>query len=213
MKKILLVLFVVINISLNAQNNSTFKHKIGVYVGSSFVGMNTNMWIKDGNRVVKDAYATPVPMLSYTYMATDKIGFGVAGSYQLFNFDLLPLDASLSAIVMKINRYNVNLHAKYYFLNNQTFDIYAGGRIGGTFWYGNVSFDELFNYLEHITPDFIPSSLINKIVPSNLPFTKISLAGQLNFGVDYYFIDNVGIKAEMAVGAPYWVLTGLNIRL
>lgn len=213
MKKILIILFVAFSISLNAQNNSTFQHKIGLQIGSSLIGMNTNLWIKDGNKFVKNAYATPVPALSYTYMASDNVGFGIAGSYQLFNFDLLPLDASSNAIIMKINRYNINLHAKYYFFNNQTFDIYAGGRIGGTFWYGNVSFGQLFDYLEHILPDFIPSSFINNIVPSKLPFAKISLAGQLNFGVDYYFIDNVGIKAEMAFGAPYWVLSGLNIRL
>ncbi|MBN2891895.1 MAG: hypothetical protein JXL97_08515 [Bacteroidales bacterium] len=211
MKRILLVVvFFAINVSLFAQKND-FQHELSLDAGSSFLGFNTNVWVSGS--LVKQAYAIPVSVLSYTFKPEPNFGVGVAASYQLFYFDLLPINASSSAVVMNINRINVSAHAKYYFVSEQNFDVYAGGKLGGTFWFGKVSFQELYDYITVIAPDFLEPILQKRIIPSNLKFATSFFTGQLNLGGDIYFTDNVGLKLEMAVGAPYWALVGLNVRL
>lgn len=210
MKKLFFLINVILISVVSFSQTSNAQHKINLGVGSSFLGFNTNMWVEGD--LVKDAYATPVPQFSYTHMIDKKIGVGFAGTYQLYFFDLLPLDATSSAVVMKINRYNGTFHGKYYFLNNNNLDVYVGGRIGITFWQGNVSFSQLNNYLAKIAPPFISDALIKSVVPSNLKFAKPSFAYQLNLGGNFYFTKNVGIKIETGFGAPYWAMTGINLR-
>ncbi|MBN2663372.1 MAG: hypothetical protein JXR68_06955 [Bacteroidales bacterium] len=211
MKKIFLVIAgIVFSLSLFAQSFDA-THKIGIGVGSSFLGLNTNMWVK--GVLVKDAYASPVPQLSYTFMADENIGVGFAATYQFFYFDLFPIDAQSSAVIMKINRFNATFHLKYYFINNNKLDVYAGGRLGITYWQGNVSFSQLNDYISRIAPAFISDALISKVVPSNLIFRKPFFAYQLNLGGNVYVTKNIGLKIETGLGAPYWAMTGLNLRL
>lgn len=210
MKKIFLVLiFIVFSLSLFAQSFDA-THKIGLGVGSSFLGLNTNLWVKGS--LVKDAYASPVPQFSYTFMADENVGVGFAATYQLFYFDLFPIDAQSSAVIMKINRFNATFHLKYYFLNKDKFDVYAAGRLGLTYWQGNVSFSQLNDYLSRIAPSFISDALISKVVPSNLIFRKPFFAYQLNLGGNLYITKNIGFKMETGFGAAYWAMTGLNLR-
>jgi len=207
-KLIILITIIALNLTIRAQSYE--QHQIGLGVASSFLGFNTNMWV-DGD-LIKKATASPVPQFSYTYMLEEKIGVGFAGTYQLFYFDLFPIDSQSSAVIMKIHRYNATIHAKYYFVNQQRFDLYASGRIGATYWHGNISFSQLNNYLARIAPPFISESLIKRVVPSDLVFRKPFFAYQLNLGVDIYFTKNIGLKLETGLGAPYWALTGLNVR-
>lgn len=216
MKNIFLASLIIFSFSLNAQN-SNFKHRIGLNIGSSSLGYTTNVWIKDGSGLVKKAYATPVMQLSYTYMLGKRFGFGGAVAYQKFYLDLLPLDAQSSAAIMNVNRTNFTVHAKFYYINNKRFDLYSGVRLGGTFWNGNISFQQLYDYLSKIIPPIVPESfsnnMLSKIVPSKVKFAKTFFSGQFNFGADVFFTNNIGVKMELAVGAPYWALAGLNIRL
>lgn len=211
MKKFLaIVMFLAIGFTSFAQN-SFYQHKLGLNAGSSFLGMNTNAWVKGA--LVKRAYATPTGVLSYTYMVEKNVGVGIAGAYQMYYFDLLPIDAQSSAALFKINRVNLALTGKYFFVNNPNFDMYGGAKVGGTFWYGEVSFGQLYDYIGRIAPDFIAPILQKRIIPSNLPFAATFFSMQLNFGADFYFSEHVGIKTEVAFGAPYWGLLGVNVRL
>ncbi len=210
MKKIILLFILIFSIvKINAQTND-LKHRPAINIGSSFIGLNTNMWVQGS--LVNDAFASPVPVISYTYMLEDKIGFGGSVSYQFFNFDLLPLNSHSSALKMNINRLNASIFGNFYFANQQNFDIYLGGRFGRTFWFGNVTFDELYNYLSHILPSFVSDNIVNEIVPSDIKFFKSFFSYQVYLGGDIFFTDNIGLKIETAVGSPYWALAGLSFK-
>ena len=216
MKKLILVFFIISGLILNAQN-SDYKHIIGLGVGSSSFGYFTNVGIKDGNNFVKKAYATPVFDISYNFMINKRFGFGAAVGYQNLYFDLLALDTLSSAVIMNINRTNLSIFGNFYFINNKNFALYSGLHLGATFWSGNISFQQLYDYLLRIIPPIVPESystkMISKVIPSKIKFANTFFAGQINLGSNIYFSNNIGIKMEFAIGAPYWGLLGLNIRL
>ncbi len=211
MKKTFLIIasFICLVNFINGQQINQ-KHRIGVNAGSSFLGFNTNLWLH--GRLINEAYSSPLPQFSYTYIPENKLGIGAAISYQYFYFNLLPINSQSSAVIMKINKLNFSLHTKFFVINNRNFDLFLGARIGRSFWFGNISFSQLYNYLRQIAPDFISNILLNKIVPTDIKFTDSFFSYQLNIGGNYYLNKNIGIKSEIAIGSPYWGLLGLNFR-
>jgi len=212
MKKILLItlcFFITVN-SFSQKSSTDFKHNISLSDCSSLLGLTTNMFIKDGAGIVVNAYASPIPHLSYTYKLTENFGVGITGTYQLFNFEL-------SVMQMKIHRINPSLHLDYYIVTDDKIDVYGGGRIGYTIWTGNVTFSELRQYINSIIPsfvsNFIPQSFYNSIMPSDLKLFKTFVSYQAYVGTHIYITPNFGIKAEVAIGSPYWGLIGVNVRL
>ncbi len=211
MKKIAF-LFVIFITSLNlVGQNEDLKHRIGLNAGSSIWGTTTNTLVHGS--LVKKAKALPVPVISYTYEVAQDLTFGVTASHQLFAFELFPIDTLSNIVDIKINRLNCAFKTNYYFINKSNFDLYMGAKLGGSFWFGNISFKTLYDYIVRISPPLIEDVVIKNIVPSNVKFVSFFFSGQLNVGFDYYFIKNVGINAELAIGAPYWAATGLTFRL
>ncbi len=208
-RKLILIIAIIFSINLSAQTNS-YQHKIELNVGSGFFGFTTNMFIKGG--LVNRAYATPIPHLAYTYKLDDNIGIGASVSYQRFNFDLLPLDANSSALLMQINRLNGSLHATYIITQSNNFDLYVGGKLGLTAWYGNISFQQLYDYAAQFLPSFVPASVLDNIIPSNAKFFQTYISYQVYGGADFFISKHIGIKTELAIGATYWAEIGLNYR-
>lgn len=217
MKKFIIVIVLITmqyEIILSQQTNTVHQHKISLAIGSSVMGIVTNYWLI-GNLVNK-TYASPMPQLSYTYKIDKNIGIGPALSYQYFGLDLLPINQQSSGIVMKINRTNLSGHFTFSTNLNKSLTLYAGGRLGLTFWSGNITFEELSNYLSSFSGNIILNSIIGRITktiqPSNVRFFKTFISYQVLGGTEIYFTDNIGMKFEMAIGSPYWALAGLNYR-
>ncbi len=209
MKKILIILFVAVGFSLNAQTD-IYKNQLELNVGSSFIGYNTNKWIKGS--FVNDVYATPLPQITYENMIVPRLGVGASAAYQLFHLDLLPLDSNSNVLVTNINRLNTSLMIKFYVLDQRNYNMFLGVKLGGTFWFGNISFSQLYDYVSALAPDIISNLIIKRIIPSNIRFAQLFMAYQLNIGGNYYFTDHFGVKTELAVGSPYWGSIGLSYR-
>lgn len=198
-----------------SQEKSTLEqHKISLGLGSSVMGVLTNYWLIGS--LVNKTYASPMPQISYTFKVNKNIGIGPALSYQYFGLDLLPINQQNSGIVMKINRTNLSGHLSFLANLNKSVVLYAGGRLGFTFWLGNITFAQLSSYLSSFSGNMILNSIIGSITkrlqPSDVRFFKSFISYQVFGGADIYFTSNVGLKFEMAVGSPYWLLTGVNIR-
>jgi hypothetical protein len=221
MKKFLIILaFIITSYPVlmaqdSIQNVNTQPKKwnqISVGLGTSLWGSLTNVFVKGA--IVKKAFATPVMSLQYTRLWTKKIGVGAGIYYQNFHYDLLPLDNSKSGLNANINRMNFSLHTEYYFVQNKKFDMYFGGEIGMTFWWGKVSFNALRDYVNDVFSDFpFIADQINKVlIPSDNNFATHNFSKQIYGGMDYFFNKNIGLKAELALGAPYWSKIALNVR-
>ncbi len=190
---------------------STYQHKINICVGSSMWGILSNTLIK-GNLVDK-AYATPVFHAAYGYEVFDNVFLGPGLSYQFFHFSLFPLDSSHNALVTNINRLNINLHSEWYVVRQHNFNIFVGGQLGITFWSGELTFNQLIDYVKKIIPfDNLTNSIIDAYAPSNKKFFDYGISKQLYVGVNKYFSPNIGLHGELALGAPYWTEIGLTYR-
>lgn len=95
----------------------------------------------------------------------------------------------------RASRHNFGVRALFHFGDNDDFDPYFGVRIGMARWTfkNNIEggddvglFDETF--------------FRNRVLP------------QAIFGVRYFFLPFLGVNAEIAVGFPYYLSTGINFR-
>lgn len=197
----------------NIENNTEidYKNNISGGIGSSLYGFVTNTFITTGS-IVKKAYAIPVLHLEYQREVEEDIYFGLNASYQYFYFDLIPIDTSHSAILTKINKLNLGLSADYFFMNQQKFNMYFGGRIGLTFWEGKISFNELIDYTNQLFPSFLSNIITNRLIPSSKSFFYTSYSLHLHLGFDAYFTKNIGIRGELGFGSPYMAMIGINYR-
>lgn len=134
----------------------------------------------------------PVMQLSYDYMITDFLSAGAAGSYQQYKFS-----DNTGKIVLK--RMNFALRALFHYGKSDKLDMYSGIRLGMTNWgfsYDVDSGDPTLAALE-----------------GSDSLTGIHFSPQLvAFGIRGYFTDNIGANIEFAVGAPYFMMGGINYR-
>jgi len=216
MKKLILILvliFGLLNIGKSQTNtpNDAKWQQVTLGFGSSVPGILTNVLAK--STYINSSFATPVFNLTYSYLLQDNISVGAVVGYQDAYLDLLPLSSQTSGITFNLNRLNLSLHTEYYFMQSDKFDMYLGGKVGFNSWWGKISFSELIDYLNEIIPyDFISEAVVKDLVPSDNKFHSINFTYQFTAGLDYFFTKNIGIKAELAFGAPYWANLGLNYR-
>lgn len=216
MKKTILIFVLVFGL-LNHGQSQTITPKdakwqqVSLGLGSSVPGILANVIAKSS--YINSSFATPVINLTYSYLLQDNISIGAVVAYQDVYFDLLPLPSHSSGITFNVNRLNLSLHTEYYFVQNDNFDVYLGGKVGFNTWWGKVSFTELIDYLNEIIPyELITDAIVKDLVPSNENFHSINFTYQFTAGMDYFLTKNIGVKAELAFGAPYWANLGLNYR-
>ena len=112
-------------------------------------------------------------------------------------------DTVISQGTVNLNRTTLTLRAGYAFLSNEKHVAYGGLRIGTTLWRVNFDGDLKVNDGEQLG-----KSLSNINIPVTLP------TGHLFLGYQYYFIENIGLHAELGAGfGPYTLQGGLSIRI
>ncbi len=97
---------------------------------------------------------------------------------------------------MRLTRHNFGIRALFHFGDNDDFDPYFGVRIGMSRWTystkGVDAGDDIGLFDETV--------FRNRVLPQAL------------FGVRYFFLPFLGVNAEIAVGFPYYLSTGINFR-
>jgi opacity protein-like surface antigen len=95
----------------------------------------------------------------------------------------------------RATRNNFGLRALFHFGDNDDFDPYFGVRIGMARW----TFKSNVDGYEGLGL-FDDTVFRNRVLP------------QVCFGVRYFFLPFLGVNAEIAVGFPYYLSTGINFR-
>ena len=95
----------------------------------------------------------------------------------------------------KIRRSNVSITPRFHFAPTDHFDLYAGARIGFTFWSTKVDakdtrFDDLDRFAKLATPSF-----------------------GITTGARLFFTDNLAVHGEVNIGAPNILGLGLSYKL
>lgn len=190
MKKLL---FITVAAILFASTNSyaqDYKSTVSADAGFSIVGTLINAVV---NVDTLGGYSSvPVMQLSYDYMVTDFLSAGVAGSYQQYKFS-----DETGKIVLK--RMNFALRALFHYGKSDKIDMYSGVRLGMTNWG--------FNY------DVPTDDPTLDLLQGDNKLTGFHFSPQLiAFGIRGYFTDNIGANLEFAIGAPYYMMGGVNYR-
>ena len=182
------------------------KYKGQVVIGAngafSLVGLTMNLAF-DAIDSVQGLNAKTTPGLSGTvdFGITDRISLGIAHFYQgsKVTWNSYTDSTSGNAVIFtgnfyaKILRQNTGVRALFHFGSNDNVDPYFGIRIGYSYW-------RVTSNVENIRrlADF--ARLGNHLLP------------QAIFGIRYFFSPNIGVNGEFALGFPYYLSAGLNIR-
>ncbi len=209
MKKITIILIAILFFSFSFVDTyaQDYKSTVSVGAGSSLLGLTLKGLalkdIKDGTTSQSDIQnstykSVPVLQLSYDLMLAKIFSIGVAGSYQHFNFDNKSSDEYLH-----VKRSNVAIRGLFHYGNGKRIDMYSGVRLGATIW--NTDFK-----IKDIDTDPTLKELKKEIDDK---LSGIVFAPQLvAFGFRGYFTNNIGVFAELSVGAPAFLTAGLNFR-
>lgn len=96
---------------------------------------------------------------------------------------------------MRLTRHNIGIRALFHFGDNDDFDPYFGVRIGMARWTYSTNVDGADDL-----GLFDETVFRNRVLPQAL------------FGVRYFFLPFLGVNAEIAIGFPYYLSTGINFR-
>lgn len=135
----------------------------------------------------------------FDYGVSDRFSVGGAYYYQSFtsNFSSYVDTNGVTQngdFKVALVRQNPAVRLLFHFGDNDDLDTYAGARIGYTLW--SVRSDVPANS----GADFDVDAVRSAIRPQGL------------FGMRYFFTENIGANVELAVGAPYFMMIGLNAR-
>ena len=190
MKKILIITVAAILFASTNSYAQDYKSTVSADAGISLVGRLISLVVNVDT--VGGYSSVPVMQFSYDYMITDFLSAGVAGSYQQYKFS----DNS-GKIVLK--RMNFALRALFHYGKSDKLDMYSGVRLGMTNW----GFD-------YDVPESDPTL---DALQGSTNLTGFHFSPQLvAFGIRGYFTDNIGANLEFAIGAPYYMMGGVNYR-
>ncbi len=149
------------------------------------------------NNIQATSSSIPVIFGSYDYSVNHRFSIGIAGSYQSWGIAIPAYvdngGTAYSASALNISRTNYALRPLIHLGNSSDLDMYIGARLGYTTW--NTAFNS------------------NDPNLTGVKFgTSSNFAPAVLFGVRYFFIKNLGISAELSLGAPYAFAFGLNGR-
>jgi len=86
----------------------------------------------------------------------------------------------------------------YFLFSLINFDLYSGLRIGATYWDLTTTSSD---------PTYDPvTDLLNKLG------TTLFSPQLILIGTRYYFVENIGVNAEFAIGSPSFFSVGLSAR-
>lgn len=221
MKKsiIIIALFAIMQNAL--AQNMDYRNTISLSSGRSlFVALRgleakptDELTFKDGK-----ASATPTFQGTYDFAVNDWFSVGLAASYN--NAKISFTDITYKGKVTgeaNATLARTSLAARFLFhYGKGKWDLYSGGRIGAGIWYAKVGADindellsELLGSFEAFTPSFITNRLDGKSTRTGFVLIQAQV---IPFGARYYITDNIGVHAEVAVGAPYFATIGANYR-
>jgi hypothetical protein len=143
-----------------------------------------------------------IPVIGGTidYGVLKELAIGGGISYQSFTVNLInypnPNTGTYENITENISKLNIRLRvtAHWDFSSSHLWEFYGGAGIGNSIWSDKNSFN-------------------NPNLPDDAPFSSgshISLQGFV--GIRGYFTQEFGFHIELAVGSPYFIETGLNLR-
>jgi len=204
MKKIFLTFVLAIFcFSIFAQQATTYKSKISLQAGSSFLGLVVNQLNVSNYASLNSSFASPVGQLTYNYFIEPKFSLGAVVSYQYYSFDLQI--STVDAFEAKLNRISAGIRASFHYVNTDKLNLYSGLKIGGTFWKLNAKSDALKQFLT-LLPVRIP-------INPEISLYQIGFSPQLVlFGLDFYFTKNFGINGEICLGPVYSIAGGVTAR-
>lgn len=204
-KSIVLIVAAVISFTtLSAQSSdralSQGKSSVNVFYG---VNLLTSFYKGLASQEAVDVKVTGIgPVgLMYEYMVTDGIGLGVEASYASTNLSYLDPETDANGVVtnyewnLKFATTRAFFRANFHFTKSENFDAYffvAAGYRGSSFTVNST--DPTFVKEEYKLPRVVP------------PY-----GFKPGLGFRYFFIDNVGINAEIAIGTPV-MSAGLSFK-
>jgi opacity protein-like surface antigen len=173
---------------------------VGANGAFSLVGLfMTSVFNVAGNNITGLTTHT-IPGLSGTVDVgiTDRFSLGIAHFYQSSNASWSSYtDSSGNTQTgdyhLRITRQNTAVRALFHFGDNDDLDPYFGIRLGYSYWSTNTNVPNS-GYLydaARFTGHFWPQAL---------------------FGIRYFFVPNVGVNTEIALGFPYYLSAGVNVR-
>jgi hypothetical protein len=171
---------------------------VGANAGFSLVGAGFRAVFIAADQIVGlNTSVTPGISTSVDVGLSNRFSMGVAVFYQQanarFSSYIDPTDSVryTGDFYFKAKRQNYAVRALFHFGDSDDFDPYFGIRLGMARW----------SFSDNLPTPFIDRDFFRKRV---LP--------QALFGVRYFFLPFLGVNAEIAVGFPYYLSTGINFR-
>lgn len=178
---------------------------VGAGVGYSLAGALINSLVGPTASTAGFDYSSiPVIAGSYDYAITEKFSLGAAVSYQSFTLKYNDFQTIIgydntgypiygtTSFKETITRVNYALRPLIHFGKNEDLDMYTGIRLGLTKW-GYKS--------DNATVSGVAGDLGTNFAPQAL------------FGTRYFFSEMIGVNFEFGIGAPYFIMAGVAVRL
>ena len=147
-------------------------------------------------------FSTPVLNGIYDYGLADIFSIGIGGSFQ--QYGTKHINDSWGALTINwqetVQRINIGLRPMFHLTKNtENLDFYTGFRFGYTNYSRTNNFPDPVYYNNNLNNDF-----------GLLFYTNYSV--QAILGARYYPAPNFGINMEACIGAPYFVMLGMNYK-
>jgi opacity protein-like surface antigen len=223
MKKSILFLFVTLVINTIFAQDS-HRNTVAFQAGASLFGTgrfadvkpNENISFTGGNvRVLPTLQGT------FDYDINNWLSIGVAASYNNAKIkfeDIKYQNKAVGNASVKIARTSLAARLLFHYGKNDRFDMYSGLRGGVGLWSGAVTasiddevLTELLNSVDGVSiPNFIEKRLTKgSTARAGFAFPQVQV---IPFGMRYYITENIGLNAEVALGAPYYFAAGANVK-
>jgi opacity protein-like surface antigen len=174
---------------------------IGANGAFSVLGLVMNSLLNTaGNNITGVSYHS-APGISGTvdYGVTDRFSLGIAHFYQSFNIKWNGYTDSsgfnqTGDFHYRATRQNTAIRALFHFGDNDDLDPYFGIRLGYSYWSHSTNVTNVgsnFFSVDKLASHFWPQAI---------------------FGIRYFFTQNIGVNAELALGFPYYLSAGINVR-
>jgi hypothetical protein len=148
--------------------------------------------------------SSPEFVVNYDYRLAEKFTLGAGYTYQQLKMEYLDTvfqtngDTTYAFYQGRITRQNVGLRGAIHFTEpDNALDTYAGVRFSMTFWGYKTDNPDPYNNVE---------ADIDEVFGEGKPRIQVFL------GTRYYFNDFIGVGGELAIGNPYFLAIGVNLK-
>ena len=180
-------------------------YKSNVYLGAGFSaigGFVDAFGTALGGTGSSTSKSLPALQVNYDYGVTNWLSVGAGISYQNFSIDVEDytffddsLNLTTESFGVNANRLVAGARIMFHYANDGKIDLYSGLRL---------------NYKTmKVTSTGTDTNLSLDAFEVALPFGVQIVA----FGARFYVTDNIGLSAELAIGAPHFLSLGANYRM